>query len=120
VWNVVASASKLANPAGWGNAMRYMLTGDEWGVPEAYRLGLEVTPPRKELDRAIDLANKIAAAAPLGVRATLTSSRQALAADEVTTLAALQAEFGRLLQSEDAKEFQRALQQGRAPVYRGL
>ena len=34
--------------------------------------------------------------------------------------AALQAEFGRLLQSEDAKEFQRALQEGRAPVYRGL
>jgi len=54
------------------------------------------------------------------VRATLTSSRQALAADEATALAALQAEFGRLLQSEDAKEFQRALQEGRAPVYRGL
>ena len=102
--------------------MRYMLTGDEWGAPEAYRLGLvqEVTPPGKELDRAIDLANKIAAAAPLGVRATLTSSRQALAADEATALAALQAEFGRLLQSDDAKEFQRAVQEGRAPVYRGL
>ena len=51
-----------------------------------------MTPPGKELDRAIDLANKIAAAAPLGVRATLSSSRQALAADEATALAALQAE----------------------------
>ena len=113
---------RFPREAGWGNAMRYMLTGDEWGAPEAYRLGLvqEVTPPGKELDRAIDLANKIAAAAPLGVRATLTSSRQALAADEATALAALQAEFGRLLQSEDAKEFQRALQEGRAPLYRGL
>jgi len=113
---------RFPREAGWSNAMRYMLTGDEWGAPEAYRLGLvqEVTPPGKELDRAIDLANKIAAAAPLGVRATLTSSRQALAADEATALAALQAEFGRLLQSEDAKEFQRALQEGRAPVYRGL
>jgi hypothetical protein len=58
---------------GWGNAMRYMLTGDEWGAPEAYRLGLvqEVAPLGKELDRAIDLANKIAAASPLGVRAML-------------------------------------------------
>ena len=75
------------------------------GCPEAYRLGLvqEVTPPGKELDRAIDLAQKIAAAAPLGVRATLTSSCQALAADEATSLAALQAEFDRLLQSEDAR-----------------
>jgi hypothetical protein len=54
------------------------------------------------------------------VRATLASARQALAADEATALAALQAEFGRLLQSEDAKEFQRALQGGRSPAYRGL
>jgi len=54
------------------------------------------------------------------VRATLASSRQALAADEATALAALQGEFGRLLQSDDAREFQRAVQEGRAPVYRGL
>ena len=113
---------RFPREVGWGNAMRYTLTGDEWGAAEAYRLGLvqEVTPPGKELDRAIDLANQIAAAAPLGVRATLASARQALAADEATALAALQAEFGRLLQSEDAKEFQRALEEGRAPVYRGL
>jgi enoyl-CoA hydratase len=113
---------RFAREAGWGNAMRYMLTGDEWGAAEAYRLGLvqEVTAPGKELDRAIDLANKIAAAAPLGVRATLASSRQALAADESAALAALPAEFGRLLQSEDAREFDRALQDGRSPVFRGL
>ena len=113
---------RFAREAGWANAMRYMLTGDEWGAAEAYRLGLvqEVTASGKELDRAFDLAKKIAAAAPLGVRATVASSRQALATDEATTLAALQAEFGRLLQSQDAKEFQRALQEGRAPHYRGL
>ena len=113
---------RFPREVGWGNAMRYMLTGEEWGAAEAYRLGLvqEVTPSGKQLDRAIDLANQIAAAAPLGVRATLASSRQALAADETTALAALQAEFGRLRQSEDAKEFQRAFEEGRAPVYRGL
>jgi len=113
---------RFPREVGWGNAMRYMLTGDEWGAAEAYRLGLvqEVTPPGNELDRAIDLADQIAGAAPLGVRATLASSRQALAADEATALAALQGEFGCLLQSEDAKEFQRALQGGRSPVYRGL
>jgi enoyl-CoA hydratase len=113
---------RFPREVGWGNAMRYMLTGDEWGAAEAYRLGLvqEVTPQGKQLDRAIDLASQIAAAAPLGVRATLASSRQALAADEATAFAALQPEFGRLLQSEDAKEFQRALEEGRVPVYRGL
>ena len=113
---------RFPREAGWGNAMRYMLTGDEWGAEEARRLGLvqEITPPGKQLDRAIELATKIAAAAPLGVRATLASSRQALAAEEATALAALQVDFGRILQSEDAKEFLRALQEKRSPVYRNL
>ena len=112
---------RFPREAGWGNAMRYMLTGDEWGTDEARRMGLlqEVTPPGKQLDRAIELANKIAAAAPLGVRATLASSHQALAAEEATALAALQQDFGRILQSEDAKESQRAQREDRPPVYHG-
>jgi enoyl-CoA hydratase len=112
---------RLVREVGWGNAMRYMLTGEEWGADEARRLGLvqEVTPPGKQLDRAIELAQKIAAAAPLGVRATLTFSRQALSGDEAA-FAALQPELIRLNQSEDRKEFLRALQERRQPVYRGL
>jgi enoyl-CoA hydratase len=112
---------RFTREAGWGNAMRYMLTGDEWSAEEAYRMGLvqEVTQPGKQLDRAFELAKKVAAGAPLGVRATLASSRQALAADEATAFAALQAEFSRVLQSEDATEARRALQEGRAPVFRG-
>jgi enoyl-CoA hydratase/carnithine racemase len=113
---------RFPREVGWANAMRYMLTGDEWGADEARRLGLvqEITPPGKQLDRALELATKIAAAAPLGVKATLASSRQALAAEETTALAALQVDFGRILQSEDAKEFRSALQEKRSPVYRGL
>lgn len=113
---------RFPREAGWGNAMRYMLTGDEWGAEEARRMGLvlEVTTPGKQLDRAVELAKKIAAAAPLGVRATLASSHQALAAEEATALAAVQTTFGRLRQSEDFKEFQRALREGRVPVFRGL
>ncbi|WP_342727753.1 enoyl-CoA hydratase-related protein [Bradyrhizobium sp. B097] len=66
--------------AGWANAMRYMLTGDEWGADEAYRMGLVqfVTPPGKQLDRAIEVARKISAAAPLGIRATMNSAHRAL------------------------------------------
>jgi enoyl-CoA hydratase len=112
---------RLVREVGWGNAMRYMLTGEEWGADEARRLGLvqEVTPPGKQLDRAIELAQKIAAAAPLGVRATLTFSRQALSGDEAA-FSSLQPELTRLNQSEDRKEFLRALQERRQPVYRGL
>jgi enoyl-CoA hydratase/carnithine racemase len=113
---------RFPREVGWGNAMRYMLTGEEWGAQEAYRLGLvqEVVPNGKQLDRAIELATKIAAAAPLGVRATLASSRQALAAEEATAYAALTPVRAHLAQSEDAKEAQRAFQQGRKPAFRGL
>jgi enoyl-CoA hydratase/carnithine racemase len=107
--------------AGWGNAMRYMLTGDEWGAHEAYRLGLVqyVTPPGQQLDRAIEVARKIAAAAPLGVRATLGSAHRARIDGQEAAFAALLPELGRLAQSEDHEEYFRALQEKRAPAYRG-
>ena len=113
---------RFPREAGWANAMRFMLTGDSWGAEEARRMGLvqEVTPPGQQLDVAVALAKKIAAAAPLGVRATLASSHQALAAEETTALAAVQPTFARLQQSEDFKEFQRARREDRAPVFRGI
>ena len=53
--------------------MRYILTSEEWGTEEEYRLGLvqELTPPGKQLDRALEFADTIATNAPLGVRAAL-------------------------------------------------
>jgi enoyl-CoA hydratase len=88
------------------------------GAEEARRIGLvqEVVPTGKQLDRAIEIA--LAAAAPLGVRATIASSRQALTNEE-TALAALQGALFRLAQSEDRKEFARALQERRQPVFQG-
>jgi enoyl-CoA hydratase len=111
---------RFTREAGWANAMRYMLTGDEWGAEEAHRLGLvqEVTPPGTQLDRAIQLAEKIAAAAPLGVRATLATAHQAISAEE-PTLQGLLPEFQKITQSEDAQEAQRAFRENRQPVFRG-
>jgi enoyl-CoA hydratase/carnithine racemase len=112
---------RFVRECGWGNAMRYMLTGDEWSAEEAYRLGLVqyVTPPGQQLDRAIEVARKIAAAAPLGIRATLASAHRALTDGEDAAFAALLPELGRLAQSDDHKEYFRALQEKRAPVFRG-
>ncbi|MGO4128740.1 crotonase/enoyl-CoA hydratase family protein [Inquilinus sp. YAF38] len=112
---------RFVREAGWGNAMRYMLTGEEWGADEACRLGLvqHVTTPGQQLDRAIAVARLIAAAAPLGIRATLGSARHALSDGQDAAFAALFAELGRLAQSEDHQEYFRALQEHRAPAYRG-
>src|SRR5437588_13060756 len=67
---------------GWGNAMRYLLTGDEFSAAEALRIGLvqEVVESGQQLTRATELAQVVSAQAPLGVRATLRSARLAICA----------------------------------------
>jgi enoyl-CoA hydratase/carnithine racemase len=112
---------RFVREAGWGNAMRYMLTGADWRADEAYRMGLvqEITAPGKHVERAIALAKEIAAAAPLGVRTTLASARRALSESEKLALATLQPDFARVLRSDDRQEYLRALQEKRAPVYVG-
>jgi enoyl-CoA hydratase len=112
---------RFVREAGWANAMRYMLTGEDWDADEARRMGLvqELTAPGQQLDRAIELAKKIAVAAPLGVRATLASAHRALSDGEKAALAALQPEFGRLFRSEDRQEFIRSLRENRAPAFVG-
>jgi enoyl-CoA hydratase/carnithine racemase len=111
---------RLTREAGWGNAMYHMLTGEEWDAAEAYRLGLvqAVTAPGRQLDRALEIATKIAAAAPLGVRATLASAHQAIGGEDAALLAVAPA-FAKILQSEDAKESARAQAEHRSPLYRG-
>ncbi len=62
---------------GWGNAMRFLLTAEEFGAAEALRIGLvqEVVPAGKHVDRAKELARTIAKQAPIGVRGTLENAR---------------------------------------------
>jgi enoyl-CoA hydratase len=112
---------RFVREAGWGNAMRYMLTGEDWHTDDAFRMGLVqiVTPPGQQLDRAVDMAKQIAAYAPLGVRALLGSARRSFREGERVALLSLQPEFGRLSRSEDRQEYFRALQEKRSPVYVG-
>src|SRR6185436_17308049 len=48
---------RLMQEVGWGNAMRYLLTGDEFSAAEALRLGLvqEVVETGKELACAVEI-----------------------------------------------------------------
>jgi enoyl-CoA hydratase/carnithine racemase len=112
---------RFVREAGWGNAMRYMLTGDDWGADEAWRMGLVqiVTPVGQQFGRAVELAGKIAGYAPLGVQATLGSARRSIREGERVALLSLQPEFSRLSRSEDRQEYFRSLQEKRSPVYVG-
>ncbi len=69
---------RFPRAAGWTDAMRYILTGDEFDADEALRMRLltEVVEPGEELARALEYAERIARAAPLAVRAALQSAFQ--------------------------------------------
>ncbi|WBU38262.1 crotonase/enoyl-CoA hydratase family protein [Homoserinibacter sp. YIM 151385] len=89
---------------GWGDAMRWILTGDELDAAEAHRIGLvqELVPHGAQLERAMAIARRIAAQAPLAVQATLASARLAVREGEAAAEARLQPELVRLAQTEDA------------------
>jgi len=96
---------RMPREAGWGNAMRYLLTGDEYSAEEARRMGLvqEVVEPGRQLERAVEIGERIVAQAPLGVRATLASSRLALA-DEAQAAARLSPDLLPIMASDDVRE----------------
>jgi len=74
------ATTRLPREAGWGNAMRWLLTGDEFDAAEALRIGLvqEVVEPGNQVGRAVELAERIAArSAPLAVRTTLAAAQRA-------------------------------------------
>jgi enoyl-CoA hydratase len=98
---------RLPRDAGWGNAMRWLLTGEEYDAVEAHRIGLvqEVVDPGRQLDRAIEIAEMIATkSAPLGVKATLASAHRARLEGEAAAFARLSPEMADLFESEDGRE----------------
>ena len=97
---------RLVQTAGWGNAMRWLLTGDELGAEEALRIGLvqEVAPRGQHLEKAIAIAETIAAQAPLGVQATLLSARNRLEKGFALAAQELVPQARTLMQTEDARE----------------
>jgi enoyl-CoA hydratase len=112
---------RLPGEIGWGNAQRYLLTGDEMPAEEAYRLGMvqALCEPGEQLERAAELAGRIASAAPLGVQGSLRSSRTCQLEGEAAAIAVTFAGMRAVMQSEDAAEGVRSFVERRAAVFRG-
>jgi enoyl-CoA hydratase/carnithine racemase len=106
---------------GWGNAMRFLLTAEEFGATEAQRIGLvqEVVPAGHQLDRAHELARTVAAQAPLGVWGTLANARVARAAAERAAVAHLSELVPGVLNSQDAAEGVRSFVERRPGRFTG-
>jgi enoyl-CoA hydratase len=121
IYPVGGATLRMPRELGWANAMRWLLTGDDFDASEALRMGMvqEVVPVGEQLARATALATTIAAQAPLGVYATLKSSRAALPANEHVAARQLMDDLVPMMKSEDVQEGLQAFVQRRPGAFKG-
>ena len=112
---------RLTRAIGVARAMELILTGRPIDAREADRLGLVslVVPAEETLDRALELAGRIAAQPPLAVRAAKAAVR---ATQELPLSDGLERErqaFFALFSTDDQKEGMAAFAQKRPPRWTG-
>ena len=102
-------------------AAELILTGRPIEAPEALALGLvnDVVAAERVLPRALELAEAIAANAPIAVRESRAVARAAVAGTEEEAWRRTAEAWPRVLASEDAAEGPRAFAEKREPVWRG-
>jgi enoyl-CoA hydratase len=114
---------RMVREAGWANSMRYLLTGDYWDAQTAYRMGMiqEIAPNRDAAFRiGTNMANRIAACGPLGVKATLKVAHFAINdSADAAAFAQLEAQYVALFKSEDFAEGRKAEAENRPPNFQG-
>jgi enoyl-CoA hydratase/carnithine racemase len=121
IYPVGGATVRLMQEIGWGNAMRYLLTADEFSAEDAFRMGLvqEVTDTGRQFDKALHIAQTVAKQAPLGVQATLASARLARTKGDEAAFARLIPDLIPLMKSEDVMEGLQAFIQRREANFKG-
>jgi enoyl-CoA hydratase len=105
----------------YGVAMEVALTGDSISAEEAHAHGLvsRVTEPGRALEVALELAQRIAANAPLALMATKRLIRETQGRTEAEFVELQKPLFKEVFRSNDAKEGPRAFAEKRAPNWSG-
>ena len=101
---------RLARIVGVSNAMELILTAKTIGAAQAKELGLvsHVYAPEELMDKALELANAIAANAQVAVRQSKAAIRRGLQTDMATGVAFEAEAFGLCFATEDQKDVMRA------------
>lgn len=112
---------RMVERAGWGNAMRYLLTGDEFDAQTALRLGFiqEIVEPGRQFERALEIARRIADQAPLALTAVIGNAGVALRQGPAAAVALFGPTQRKLLASGDFQEGLRSFTEKRAPRFSG-
>ncbi|MCP5425749.1 MAG: crotonase/enoyl-CoA hydratase family protein [Gammaproteobacteria bacterium] len=121
IYPVGGATVRFLQEVGWGNAMRYLLTADEFGAEEAYRIGLvqEVVEHGKQFERALAIAETVAKQSPLGVQASLASARIARIDGDKAAFARLLPDLMPIMKSDDAQEGVQAFIERREARFKG-
>ncbi len=112
---------RLPRLVGKGVAMQMLLAGEMITAQEAHRIGLvnEVVPAAKLLERAVEIAQKIIANAPLAVRYTMEAVNQGMEMTQAGGLFLEATLFSVACATEDKLEGTRAFLEKRPAVFQG-
>lgn len=115
------SAVRLVRQIPYTIAADILLTGRHLRAPEAKEIGLigHVVPDGQALDKALEIAELIAANGPVAVRAILRTIRETEGLAEKDAFA-IESKIGmEVFRTEDAKEGPRAFAEKRKPEFKG-
>ncbi len=118
---MAGSTVRLPRQIGYAVAAEMLLTGEDISAQRAHQLGLinHVVPDGAALNRAREIAERIAANGPLAVAAILETIRETEAMPE-TEAFAIDSRLGiQVMRSNDAAEGPRAFLEKRAPKFTG-
>lgn len=121
IYAVGGASIRMVQEFGYANAQRYLLTGDEFGAEQALRLGMvqDVVADDQVFAAGLAMAEKVAAQAPLGVQASLESSRASLDGPAQEEAQRLVARLAPLMDSEDVQEGVASFLERRAANFQG-
>ena len=121
--NLIAGAGglfRLPRAIGRSAALEIILTGEPLAAQRAYELGLvnHVVTPDQVMPKALEIAERICAAAPLAVWASRKVVLASAYEDDETLINMTTAEFGAIMASEDTKEGLNAFIEKRLPNWK--
>lgn len=117
------ASMRLPREIGWGNSQKVLLTGERWSAEEAYRWGMvqELCEPGEQFEKGLEMAQKLAKAAPLAVQACLKASRfsEAHYHDQPASVEQFMTGLKPVMDSEDTKEGVNSFMERREAVFKG-
>ena len=118
---MAGSAVRLRRQVGYAVAAEMLICGEDLPARRAYELGLinHVVPDGQALDKAKEIAGRIAANGPLAVRAIVATLRETETLAEPEAFVIEQRHGTAVMRSQDAQEGPRAFLEKRPPVFHG-